>query len=217
MVHILFLIVLTACQKHGKTESTGSNQVENISATIEHVDPVLSQISTANKSQIPNNLRRGWPYTEWHYAKAFTYNFSPEKKGAYRYVWSDKGWAENIHSTIDLNRHQSAAAMEFIHKTGGELVMSKCPIVPRHSVVFFNDQDQPVGSMNICFSCEDTIIWPKYYQDQETEYLRYRLESSETSGEDVVYLIDEIHSSSISNWKVFFNLIGAEEWSRDLP
>jgi hypothetical protein len=222
MISILAFLggsVILACQKKIQTDAVKVSVKEEVRS--QPVDPILQELMVPTELKVPEHLRRDWPFVEWSYAKAYTYNFSNEMRKIPRYAWSDKGWADTIQETIELNKEQADVALELINRTGGGLIMTKCPIVPRHAVVFFNDQDQPVGSMNICFSCEDSVSWPVYYESQELEYSRYDLKMEKDAGEktddtgyEARYLLDVIHMESIANWQRFFDHVGASSYKK---
>ena len=46
---------------------------------------------------------------------------------------------------------------------------SKCPF-PRHAVVFFNDQGEPVGVVNADLICGDVFVEPDYAKPMEQKY-----------------------------------------------
>ena len=163
---------------------------------------------------IPEEKRRPWPFTEWETAKAFTFNVNPSGSETDRYVWSDQGWTDSIHQSIELSSEDAQSALRLIHQTGGGLVLSKCPIVPRHAVVFFDAEGRPVGSMNICFSCEDTLSFPRYYASLEEGRKRYQISNEQGDGS---LLFEEIHPQNIAAWSEFFTRIGAENFESHLP
>lgn len=116
--------------------------------------------------EMPEETAREWPFAEWSYAKAYTFNFVGYGPGQSLYIFRDGTWNESIRSTHKLSREQAQEAFDLTDRLRGEMWVSKCPF-PRHAVVFFNDNDEPVGSVNVCFSCGDILVWPPYYSDDE--------------------------------------------------
>ena len=173
-----------------------------------------TQVEAMMSASIPPEMRRDWPFAEWQTAKAYTFNFNQVHNTTDRYVWSDDGWSESIHQSIDLSREDAQKALMLIHQTGGGLVLSKCPIVPRHSVVFFDLEGEPVGSMNICFSCEDTLSYPRYYATEEEARNRYQLSNAQGDGS---LLFEEIHPQNMQAWSEFFSRVGAERFEQHSP
>jgi len=157
--------------------------------------------------QLPPENQQQWPPSKWSHARAYTYNFTPYGPGKKLRIWDAKGWSENIKQTIDIDQKQAQTAISLLHRTQGEVQASKCPF-PRHAVVFFNGED-PIASINICFSCTDILIHPPYFNDDEQSYGRYEMMGA---GEEP--LLFEIHETVLEDWGSYFDKIGAQRYEQ---
>lgn len=98
-----------------------------------------------------------WPYLAWDRAEAFIYNWYT---GPRRPIYDQSGWSEYINARKPLDRQQARRAVALVVAGGGALQLWSCAY-PRHGVVFFAG-DIPVGSVSVCFSCGDVVVWPPY-------------------------------------------------------
>lgn len=103
-----------------------------------------------------------WPFAGWKSAKAYTFNFFAYGPGYQERVYDpDQGWVPSIRSTHELSLEQALAVQAKVHEAQGSFPMSKCPF-PRHAVVYFDEGDQPVAMVNVCFECGDLFAWPDF-------------------------------------------------------
>lgn len=112
-----------------------------------------------------------WPFERYSHARAYTYNFfasdaagGPDwqsgKKGR---IWSAaSGWSPYIRSTTMLGDANAHAVAKIVQSTRGSFETSKCPFMPRHAVVYFNNKDEPIAGVEVCFECGDVSVWPDY-------------------------------------------------------
>ena len=157
-------------------------------------DPMLDEVH-----------RRPWPPLKWDNAKAYVFNAELGPNGKTDvHIWNAT-WSDSIQEVIPLTTAEAELSLELIHRGGGTFVLTKCPIVPRHAVVYF-DGDQPVASWSLCFECGDALTWPSYHATREEESERYRW-TKEEAGE-VVFLYDQLHSALMVKWKRYFHLVG---------
>lgn len=200
-MNLLFLISLS-CQKTIPTAPIkGPTLIED--QVYDDANSQINHLLEPDELTLPESFRQEWPPSQWTSAKAYTLNFSKNDRRGPRYVWSDQGWADTISDSSDLTTEQAKIALELIHRTGGGLIATKCPMVTRHAIVFFDANNQPVGSMNICFSCGDTATWPTYYNTLEDKHSRM---SFLMSGD-----ID-LPSDIILKWEQFFESLGLPKW-----
>lgn len=118
--------------------------------------------------------RSSWPHAPWVRARAYTYNFRPYGPGPMLRVYEDGRWSDTLRHAVALNPSQAAAALELTHRTRGEAHISNCPF-PRHAVVFFDEADQPVASVSVCFACGDILVWPPYFPNDRLEDRKHAL------------------------------------------
>ena len=101
-------------------------------------------------------------------------------------------------------KRKAEIAMELAHRSGGGLISTKCPFVPRHSIVFYSG-DIEVAGLHICFSCGDSVSLPSYYLPGEADPRRG------VDGLDFHASHDEL----MAKWQHFFFLVGAEFYEED--
>jgi len=102
-----------------------------------------------------------WPFTAWDRAEAFTYNHVDYGPGIPLMVYDEStGWSPNLVDRIAISQDVAERAVAYTIATRGEIEVSKCPF-PRHAIVFYAG-DTPVGSVNVCFSCGDVLVWPEF-------------------------------------------------------
>lgn len=101
-----------------------------------------------------------WPFHAWDRAEAFTYNRFPMRPGAPFRIYDDNGWSKHVVDKKPLDAALTKQAVDLVLAGKSELEMTKCPF-PRHAVVLY-DHDVPVASINVCFSCGDVLLSPRW-------------------------------------------------------
>lgn len=177
----------------------------NVSAAI---SPSLStELLAPEQPLLEEHHRRPWPPQKWDTAKVYAFNHEVGANGKTEsYLWtSEQGWSDGIHTELELTRADAELSVELIHRGGGTFVLTKCPIVPRHGIVYFS-QGEPVASWSLCFECGDALTWPAYHESRTEESERYRW-TEEHDGE-VVFLFDQLQTVLLDKWQVYFNAAG---------
>ena len=75
--------------------------------------------------------------------------------------------------------------------------ISKCPF-PRHGIVFFDGDNNPVASANICFQCGDILVWPPYLEDETVKYAM----PDEESDDPPLFML--VHEEVLGLWDQYF-------------
>ena len=101
-----------------------------------------------------------WPFHPWSRAEAVRFNEFPMRPGIPLYACGDGGLSPHIVEKIPISVAMAKRAVELLQRTRGAVEVSKCPF-PRHAVILY-DGDVPVASINVCFSCGDILVWPKW-------------------------------------------------------
>lgn len=101
-----------------------------------------------------------WPFHAWDRAEAFTFNRFPMRSGAPFRIYDDNGWSPHVADKKPLDTALAKQSVDLVLAGKSELEMTKCPF-PRHAVVLY-DHDVPIASINVCFSCGDVLLWPKW-------------------------------------------------------
>ena len=215
---ILILGTLLACATRGPgpqepppvpPEET-STQTAPITAEASAAQAIVAPLETA----LPVDLRREWPPSEWTHARAFTYNFVQYGPGYQLHVVDEDGWSEAIRQDLPLTPELAKAAVELTHLTLGDVQASKCAF-PRHAVVFYDADEQPIASVNICFECTDILLWPSYYDDEVEAMAKYEQHSTVTleDGDTIeLPLLFAVHEGVLERWDQLFEVAGADPY-----
>ena len=101
-----------------------------------------------------------WPFHAWDRAEAVTFNQFRMRPGAPLYAYDEKGWSPHLVDRKPITGAQAKTAVDLVDQTQGDVAVSKCPF-PRHAVVLY-EGEVPVASINVCFSCGDILLWPRW-------------------------------------------------------
>ena len=140
------------------------------------------------------NLRTSWPPSPWKKARAYAFNQQEYGPGSQLYAYKEGTWNPSITAELELTNQQAYDALELTHRLGGTLKVSKCAF-PRHAVVFFDEQDQPIASVNVCFQCGDILVWPPYSTDEDWNQQRFA-----EQGAEEMPLIFDAHEQVLPLW-----------------
>ena len=143
---------------------------------------------------INKDLRQSWPPSAWKTAKAYAFNQQEFGPGVELYAYKEGVWSTNITQEKELSAQQANDAIELTHRLGGTLKVSKCAF-PRHGVVFFDENKQPVASVNVCFQCGDILVWPPYSTATDWDQKRFSQQGSEQ-----MPLIFDAHEQILPVW-----------------
>ena len=204
------LYFLLACS--GPQKDISPQTISDIAATIPIEKQALTGKTTSPKiplkeivvsHSLPSNFKRTWPLEDWSYAKAYTFNFVPYGPGNNSFVYRDGTWNEKIEHTVDITKDEADNALELIHHTAGDIESSGC-IFPRHGIVYFNEADEPIASINYCFSCEGILLWP-HYLDQKDKLALYELSIPPKAPDEYAQsMVIEIYFELEENWRNLF-------------
>lgn len=122
-----------------------------------------------------------FPKVEYDYAKLYYFNCNlAADEQLDEYIFANNTYSSSkVGNGIDL----SAETLEQIHsvfsKGVDELMMglSKC-YIPRHGIIYFDQENKPVASLSICFECEKIAFWSS---------IPLKLPQKETSQFDIDY------------------------------
>lgn len=105
-----------------------------------------------------------FPDMEYAYVKIYYFNLEEITSRPDDYIYTDEsGFAKSIEGEGVISSKALPANIEklFLYKKDGLLNgLSGC-YIPRHGVVYFNDKDEPIASLSICFECEAIRMWTK--------------------------------------------------------
>ena len=118
----------------------------------------ISQIvSTAQVSNFPD--------LAYSYVKLYLFNVDESNDRPDRQIWDDKGYAPSIKGNgKKLEKNQLSLLQGVMKQDLSSLIfgLSKC-FIPRHGLIYFNDKDEPIASISICFECEKMSLYPNPY------------------------------------------------------
>ena len=192
-------------------------------------NPTLKKIVSPESMRLPQNLRSKWPHKNWTHARVYVMNFGernfPNNKLPYKELFPDSAYVQ----VIDLNKEEANVALELQHRIASGIIHSKCPITVRHAVVFFDEQNKPVGGTGICFECEEQLFSPKYFPSNSElslangslldlylgypgYYSNWELEEDSTLSKDSIWDATDLHFELIDKWQMFFDHVGAYKW-----
>lgn len=140
-----------------------------------------------------------WPFHAWDRAEAVTFNRFAMRPGVPLRAYDEGGWSPHVVDRKAVTTAQAKKAVELLARTEGDVTVSKCPF-PRHAVVLF-DGDVPVASVNVCFSCGDILLWPRWSPEPDWERLTKKERAAiESRREKQLALYDR----TFPQWKTFF-------------
>ena len=84
-------------------------------------------------------------------------------------IIKDGRWSDYIQSETRVDSSVGDQVSKIVGSTKGTYEVSKCPF-PRHAFVFFDKQDKPVASVDICFECGDLYAWPDFEVARDQKY-----------------------------------------------
>jgi hypothetical protein len=107
-----------------------------------------------------------WPGIKYSYAKVYLYNVDGNLRGNHQILKEGK-LDKTIQGEGKKLTHEQTSKLDKIFASGpaiDELVngLSGC-YIPRHAIVYYNEKDEPVASMSICFECEGIRFYSPSY------------------------------------------------------
>lgn len=148
--------------------------------------------------KLPDTMKQQWPPENWVSAKAYAFNMVPYQPRVDLYIYKDGKWNDKITTTKEISKEQATAAIDLVHRTAGDVKISKCPF-PRHGVVLFDDKQNPVASINVCFQCGDILVWPPYLEP-DSDQKKYDSNSGPPPIIPVYYETFPIWEEYFYNW-----------------
>lgn len=107
-----------------------------------------------------------WPNVKYSYAKVYLYNIDGQLMGKHQILKEGK-LDKTVQGDGKKLSEQQLDKLDRIFSSGAaidELVngLSGC-YIPRHAIVYYDEKDQPVASMSICFECEGIRFYSPDY------------------------------------------------------
>lgn len=107
-----------------------------------------------------------WPGVKYSYAIVYLYNIDGNLRGSHQ-ILKDGKLDKSVQGEGKKLSDEQASKLEKIFASGAaidELVngLSGC-YIPRHAIVYYDEKDQPVASMSICFECQGIRFYSPSY------------------------------------------------------
>lgn len=143
--------------------------IAGAAATDEQKSPSQQGALPAPTAKLMSPRATEWPFTSWSYAKAYTFNFFPARHGVQLRILENGNWSQHVDTEVIIDREHAQRVIGLVNSTKGSFETSKCPF-PRHAFVFFDDKDEPIGSVDVCFECDDLFAWPDFKVSDDAKY-----------------------------------------------
>jgi len=140
-----------------------------------------------------------WPFHAWDHAEAVAFNQLPMRPRIQRRAYDDDGWTQHLAQKKPIDGALAKKAVELVMRTEGDVNVSQCPF-PRHAVVLYEGAT-PVASINVCFSCGDIMLWPRWEPEQDWEKLNDKQRKAFELREKKQ---KKLYDAAFPMWKAFF-------------
>lgn len=147
---------------------------------------------------------QSWPFKSWHHAKAYSFNMFHARGDVPATILKDGKWSPYIVSEKALSGDVALDVAKTISYTKGSVGDSKC-FFPRHAIVYFDKNDDPVASVDICFECSGVVVSPDFSISNEERY-GYFEEKTERFVPGTTALLEKV----IPKYQEIFEKIGFE-------
>jgi hypothetical protein len=169
----LSLALATLMLPLGALAQTASDRLPSSALWVEPPSPRPAPITPAPSE---------WPFAQWSYAKAYAFNLFPATNDVQLRIIEDGVWSKHVRAETLVDRDRALRVVRLVNSTKGSFENSKCPF-PRHAFVFFDGNDKPVGSVDVCFECDDLFAWPDFQISHDAKYGVYEDIDLEQTGE----------------------------------
>ena len=116
---------------------------------------------------VSNAQSKGFPGVPYRYAKMYVFNLLESKGRPDSKIWDGNSYAQTKSGqgkTLDEKSEKILTGITVQDMSSLYLGLSKC-FTPRHGIVYFDKDDEPVASISICFECEKISLFPNPYAD----------------------------------------------------
>ena len=105
-----------------------------------------------------------FPDESYAHAKLYYFNIQEIRTRPDDYIYSEEsGFANSIVFEVEMRNSEIPEHISrMLQKDKDGLLngLSSC-FIPRHGVVYFNKENEPIASISICFECEAIRLWTK--------------------------------------------------------
>jgi len=136
--------------------------------------------------------KQPFPNVEYSYVKVFLFNLETNfKERPDSYIYKDAVFAKTkAGEGVVLDKKKVNSLNKMLSGDVNTLLigLSKC-FIPRHGFVYYNDKDEPVASVSVCFECEAIRLWSKNDLRIKTDYDKMSVSKAE---KQILFIKDNI-------------------------
>lgn len=113
-----------------------------------------------------------WPFNDFDYVIGYTFDSMQEKTPSI--IVGNRLHKGVFLKSEKLDQEKIRILFEYIfkNKEKGEEVDLDCNFMPHHAFVFYNNKDQTVGYINICFLCNEYRLWPEDHLSHQINWTK---------------------------------------------
>jgi hypothetical protein len=136
-----------------------------------------------------------WPGVKYSYAMVYLYNVDGNLHGFHQILKEGK-LDKSVQGEGKKLSGDQASKLEKIFASGpaiDELVngLSGC-YIPRHAIVYYNEKDEPVASMSVCFECEGIRFYSPSYPRNHYASSEKLIKEAETKLTEIKAIIESL-------------------------
>lgn len=135
-----------------------------------------------------------FPNVQFEYAKLYLFNLDLDKPSHMDFrIYKDGVYAK---SKLGNGQILSDKFHEKIQKTFARGIdelnmgLSKC-YMPRHGIIYYSKEHEPVASLSICFECDKISVWSKEGYSFKDDYDNFNLDKAEKQISDLAKIVAE--------------------------
>lgn len=133
-----------------------------------------------------------FPNVEFTYAKLYLFNLDLKKPNHMDFRIYDNGMyaASKIgNGQLLSNEFHSKVAIAFKNGINElEMGLSKC-FMPRHGIIYYDSEHQPVASLSICFECDKISVWSREPIQFKENYDHFNFKKAEKQIADLAEIV----------------------------
>jgi len=133
-----------------------------------------------------------FPGVDYSYVKVYLFNVeSLEKERPDSYIYRDGAYAKTkVGEGVLVSESKVNALNKIMSGDINTLLigLSKC-FIPRHGFVYYNEKDEPVASVSVCFECEAVRVWSQKGLRNKPNYDKISVAKAE---KQIIHIKDNI-------------------------
>ncbi|MFT5820247.1 MAG: hypothetical protein ACI8ZM_001486 [Crocinitomix sp.] len=133
-----------------------------------------------------------FPNVEFEYAKIYLFNLDLDEPSHMDFrIYKDGIYAKSKLGNGTLLTADFHKKLQKVFARGiDELIMglSKC-YMPRHGIIYYSKDHEPVASLSICFECDKISVWSKTGYHFKDDYERFNIDKAEKQLRDLSKIV----------------------------